>query len=162
MNEELKFELRNHLSSSQVEDLLRLYGNEWWSKERTRSDVERMVLASDVLFAMVEKGSESLAAFARVLTDRTYLALVLDVIVAPEYRGHGLGRLLVEGICSEPTLQNVASIELVCQPELIPFYQKWGFSENVGRSRLMRRTSNPVLADAAQQAAADRRRPSAL
>jgi len=74
--------------------------------------------------------ADSLAAFARVLTDRTYLALVLDVIVAPEYRGGGLGRLLVERICSEPALQKVASIELVCQPELMPLYRAWGFTEN--------------------------------
>ena len=61
--------------------------------------------------------------------------------VAPEHRGAGLGTLLVESICSEPVLQNVASIELVCQPELVPLYEKWGFSENVARSRLMRRTA---------------------
>jgi GNAT superfamily N-acetyltransferase len=148
MSEELTFEVRDRLSSSQVDDLVWLYGNEWWSKERTRSDVKRMLLASDLLFAIVEQQSDSLVAFARVLTDRVYLALVLDVIVAPEYRDHGLGRLLVEAICSEPTLQNVASVELVCQPELIPFYRKWGFSERVGHSRLMRRSSNPLLVDA--------------
>ena len=106
-----------------------------------------MLPASDLLFAVVERSSDSLAAFARVLTDRTYLAVVLDVIVAPEYRGRGLGRLLIESICAEPALRDVASIELVCQPELLPFYRKWGFSEQVGRSRLMRRTSDPRLAD---------------
>ena len=160
MSQGLEFEVRNRLSSAQVEDLLRLYGNEWWSAQRTRPDVERMLEASDLLFAIIEKESGSLAAFARVLTDRTYLALVLDVIVAPAHRGGGLGRLLVERICSEPTLQNVASIELVCQPELVPLYEKWGFSENVGRSRLMRGTSDPLLADAAAQqaAAAEERR----
>jgi len=151
MNQELDFDVRDRLSPTQVDDLLRLYANEWWSKERTRPEVERMLGASDLLFAVIEKGSDSLVAFARVLTDRTYLAVVLDVIVAPEHRGHGLGRLLVERICSEPELQNVASIELVCQPEHIPFYEQWGFSEHVGRSRLMRRTSDPLLAGAAAQ-----------
>ena len=160
MSQGLELEVRDRLSPAQVEDLLRLYGNEWWSAQRTRLDVERMLEASDLLFAIIEKESDSLAAFARVLTDRTYLALVLDVIVAPEYRGGGLGRLLVERICSEPTLQNVASIELVCQPELVPLYEKWGFTENVGRSLLMRRTSDPLLADADAQhaAAAEERR----
>ena len=143
MTHGLEYEVRSGLPPSQVDDLLRLYANEWWTKDRTRPDVERMLEASDLLFAIIEKESGSLAAFARVLTDRTYLALVLDVIVAPEHRGGGLGRLLVE------------RIELTCQPEHIPFYRKWGFSENVGRSRLMRRTSDPLLADAdAQQAAA--------
>jgi hypothetical protein len=50
-------------------------------------------------------------------------------------------------------LRDVASIELVCQPELMPFYRRWGFSEQVGRSRLMRRTSDAVLVSAAAQQA---------
>ena len=145
MTKGLEVEVRDRLTPAQVDDLLRLYGNEWWSAQRTRPDVERMLAASDLLFAVVETGSDSLVAFARVLTDRTYLALVLDVIVAPEHRGAGLGRLLVESICSEPALRNVASIELVCQPEHVPLYEKWGFTANVGRSRLMRRTADPRL-----------------
>jgi predicted GNAT family N-acyltransferase len=160
MTEVSAFEVRDHLTPAHLDDLLRLYGNEWWTARRTRPDVERMLAASDLLFAVVEKGSGSLVAFARVLTDRTYLALVLDVIVAPERRGSGLGRLLLDSICSEPELRSVTSIELVCQPELVPLYEKWGFTDSVGRSRLMRRTSDPRLADAGAQrdAAAEERR----
>ncbi|HZL04635.1 MAG TPA: hypothetical protein VFE45_04315 [Coriobacteriia bacterium] len=51
--------------------------------QRTRPDVERMLAASDFLFAIIEKGSDFLVAFAPVLTDRTYLALVLDVTSRP-------------------------------------------------------------------------------
>lgn len=141
------FEVRGSLSPAQVDDLMRLYGNEWWTAQRTRPDVERMLAASDLLFAAVEEESDSLVAFARVLTDGTYLALVLDVIVAPGYRGAGLGRLIMESICAEPALRDVASIELVCQPEHVALYERWGFTENVGRSRLMRRTADPRLAD---------------
>ncbi len=147
MTEEAGFAVRDRLSPSQVDDLLRMYRNEWWSSARTRAGVERMLAAADQLYAIVERRSDSLAAFARVLSDGTYLALVLDVIVAPEHRGRGLGRLLIESICSAPAVRDVASIELVCQPELLPFYRKWGFSEQVGRSRLMRRTSDPCLVD---------------
>jgi GNAT superfamily N-acetyltransferase len=146
-------EVRGALSPSQIDDLMRLYANEWWTQDRTRPDVERMLSDSDLLFVVTERGSESLAAFARVLTDRTYVALALDLIVAPAYRGRGLGRLLVERICSAPQLRDVERIEVTCQPELIPFYRKWGFTENVGRSRLMRRSSNPSFSDAAAQEA---------
>ena len=149
MTKDPVFEVRDHLSSSQVDDLLRMYRSEWWSSDRSRADVERMLPATDLLYAIVERESDVLVAFARVLTDRRCLAGVLDVIVAAEHRGRGLGRLLVEGICSDPALRDVVSIELVCQPELMPFYRKWGFSEQVGRSRLMRRTADPLLTDAA-------------
>jgi predicted GNAT family N-acyltransferase len=139
------FEIRRGLTASQVDDLLGLFAGEWWTEDRTRSDVERMLAATDLVFAVVENPSAAVVGFARVLTDQTYVALVLDVIVAPEHRGHGLGRLLVETILAEPGLQAVRSIELVCQPELVPFYEQWGFSASVGRSGLMRRAADPRL-----------------
>ncbi|MEV0808960.1 hypothetical protein [Micromonospora sp. NPDC050200] len=37
------------------------------------------------------------------------------------------------------------SFELVCQPDLMPFYWRWGFTEQVGHSGLMRRTADPRL-----------------
>lgn len=68
--------------------------------------------------------------------------------------------LEVERTCSEPELADVVSIELVCQPELTPFYRRRGFSDQVGRSRLMRHTSDPRLtgASAANQVAGAPRR----
>lgn len=153
MTFEFECEVRASLSPSQVDDLMRLYANEWWTRDRTRREVGRMLADSDLLFVVTERQSRSLVAFARVLTDHSYVALLLDTIVAPAYRGKGLGRLLVERICSAPELRDVERIELTCQPELIPFYRKWGFTENVGRSRPMRRSSNPVFSDAAAQQA---------
>ena len=146
MTDDDAYEVRHRLSPAQTDELLHLYAGEWWSARRTKGDVARMLRSSDLLFAVIERRSDTLAAFARVLTDSTYLALVLDVIVAPGHRERGLGRLLMESICSHRTLRVVTSIELVCQPELVPFYRKWGFSERVGRSQLLRRTSDAALA----------------
>ncbi len=86
---------------------------------------------------------------ARVLTDFTYLATVLDVISSEARRGEGVGAAMMGAITSHPRLQDVDSIELICQPELQAFYSRWGFTGDVGRSRLMRRTSNPALGGAA-------------
>ena len=83
--------------------------------------------------------------FARVLTDQTYLAIILDVIVAPDARGSGVGAMLMDAILSHPRVADVKSIEPVCQPELMPFYRRWGFTDQIGQSRLMRRTVDPSL-----------------
>ncbi|MFI5693207.1 hypothetical protein ACIA58_15275 [Kribbella sp. NPDC051586] len=42
-------------------------------------------------------------------------------------------------------LAAVRSLELVCQPELIPFYRRWAFSDQVGASTLMRRSTDTRL-----------------
>ncbi|HEX6701826.1 MAG TPA: GNAT family N-acetyltransferase, partial [Gaiellaceae bacterium] len=87
-----------------------------------------------------------LIGFARAITDHTFLAVVLDVIVDPDYRGTGLGARLMNELLAQPELAAVDSVELVCQPELIDFYRRWGFTDAVGSSLLMRRTANPLLA----------------
>jgi predicted GNAT family N-acyltransferase len=105
-----------------------------------------MLAASDVVVGLVDAPSDRLVAFARAITDRRYLAVVLDVIVEPALRGHGLGAQLMHEILGRDELRCVESVELVCQPELVGFYRRWGFTDHVGTSRLMRRTANRMLA----------------
>jgi len=125
--------------------LVALFQSAWWTAGRTRQDVERMLGGSDVVVGLVDSASDRLVGFARAITDRTFLAVVLDVIVAPDDRGTGSGARLMDELLARPELADVDSIELVCQPELIAFYRRWGFTDSVGRSLLMRRTSNPLL-----------------
>jgi GNAT superfamily N-acetyltransferase len=77
-------------------------------------------------------------AVARVLTDFIYKATIYDVIVDEELRGRGFGRALVEAILKHPDLQNVRDVELYTRPELIPFYEKWGFTADLPEARFMR------------------------
>jgi predicted GNAT family N-acyltransferase len=96
---------------------------------------------TDLFVAAHDLGTGRLVGFARVLTDLTYVALVLDVIVAERARGQGIGAAVMDALCSDERLATVQSMELVCQQELEPFYSRWGFTSRVGGSRLMRRTS---------------------
>lgn len=134
------------LPPDRVADLVSLYrSSAWWATRRTPPDVDAMLAGSDVVVGMIEQGSNRLVGFARAITDGVYLAVVLDVIVAEDHRGRGLGKRLMDEILARPEIRNVGSIELVCQPELVPFYQRWGFTDRVGRSLLMRRTTNTKL-----------------
>jgi predicted GNAT family N-acyltransferase len=115
------------LTDIQIAQLHELYQQEWWSKGRTSDDVYKMLLNSDYTFGICESYSQKLVAFARVLSDRTYRAIVFDVIVAADYRNQGLGSLLIEQVVSHPELSKIECIQLFCLPEMIPFYQKFGF-----------------------------------
>lgn len=133
------FEVTDRLTDAQVGELCALYQNEWWTQERELSDVRRMLDHTDVVVALRETSTGKLAAFARVLTDGVYKALIFDVIVAACYRGQGLGAILMKAIVEHPRLQGVRHLELYCLPELVPFYQKWGFTAELGQLRFMRR-----------------------
>jgi len=128
---------------SRVPDLLDLMRTAWWMADRTPSDVAELLEHSDLVVAVIHR--DTLVGFARILTDFTYVALVLDVIVDEAHRGSGIGAALMDAVVHHPRLSDVRSLELVCQPELMAFYQRWGFTEEVGGSRLMRRTADSQL-----------------
>jgi predicted GNAT family N-acyltransferase len=134
----MKFEKTGQLSQTQISQLHQLYQNEWWTKGRTLPDVKTMLQNTDFIFALCEESSNQLIAFARVLTDKVYKALILDVIVDPEYRAEGLGREIMKMILEHPELKRVKHFELYCLPELISFYKKWGFTDNLGELTTMR------------------------
>jgi predicted GNAT family N-acyltransferase len=126
------------LTDEHRRDLHLLYQNEWWTSGRTLDETHRVVEGSQICIGLVAD-SGRLVGFTRVITDFTFKALVFDVIVAQDFRGGGLGDRLVSLILNHEKLRDVACVELYCLPELTPFYEKHGFSGDVGRIRLMRR-----------------------
>jgi len=135
----MSYETVHQLTDSQIQDLHALFQREWWTTGRELDDVKRMLEHTDVIVALCEPRTKKLVAFARVLTDRVYKALILDVIVDAAYRGRELGRSLMETILQHPTLSSVRHFELYCLPELMPFYRKWGFTDALGTLCFMRR-----------------------
>jgi len=134
-------EVVHQLTESQIQDLHALFQREWWTTGRELGDVKRMLEHTDVIVALCEPQTKKVVAFARVLTDRGYKALILDVIVDAAYRGRDLGRSLIDTILQHPALNSVRHFELYCLPELMPFYRKWGFTDELGAPHFMRRVS---------------------
>ena len=127
------------LSPEHVRQLHGLYQQEWWTKARNLDETSRLVAGSTLNFGLVDRIDQSLVGYARVLTDFTIKALVLDVIVRSDRRGKRLGAVLMESILSHPTLTLVKHFELYCRPEMEAFYKAWGFTAELGELRFMRR-----------------------
>ena len=126
------------LDEPHIQQLHALYQNEWWTKGRTLEDTRKCVNHSQICIGLLNE-HQDLIGFARVLTDFTFKALIFDVIVASEHRNKGLGDQLVSLILNHQQLRDVRSFELYCLPEMIPFYVRYGFSDDVGLIKLMRR-----------------------
>lgn len=138
----MRVDLGRELTERQFEDLMRLYKEvTYWARERTADEVRKMLANTDLKFVFSDPDTGELIAFARVLTDKVYKAFIFDVIVSKEHQGEGLGRLIMDSIVHHPDLRDVLHFELYCRPEVIPFYHKWGFTEELGGQRFMRRTS---------------------
>jgi GNAT superfamily N-acetyltransferase len=140
-----KYRIVETLTESQVSDLMDLYKNEFWCDKRKREDVVRMLAATDVIIGLVDEGDGvpprklRLIGFARVMTDFVYRGTIFDVIVHPTYRKMGLGKVLMDAVLNHPQLQAVENLSLNCLPKMIPFYKRWGFTDDIGEMKFMRK-----------------------
>jgi GNAT superfamily N-acetyltransferase len=133
--------LIDRLDGDLPEQLHRLFLAEWWTHRRDLDEVRRMLEGSDVVIGLVD--DDELVGFARVVTDFVYKALVLDVIVREDRRGTGLGERLMDEVVGHARLRDVQHFELYCRPGLVPFYERWGFTHELGELRFMRRGPSP-------------------
>ena len=131
-------------------ELHALFQNEWWTKGRELDDVREM-LQSSLVIAFAERETGRLVAFCRLLTDYVYRGMIHDVVVAPEWRGRRLGRHLVEAILAHPRLQRVESMTLSCLPDLVPFYEKWGFTVYADEARRSMVRPRPAPEESSQE-----------
>jgi predicted GNAT family N-acyltransferase len=130
-----------HFDDKHLSQLHQLYQGEWWCRGRSLADITRAIAGTDYIFAFTDESSDQLVAFTRVLSDGVYKAFLFDVIVHPNYRGNGFGRLLMDAILADPDLSRVQHIELYCLPEMTDYYRQFGFTTELGQICLMRRAT---------------------
>jgi len=77
---------------------------------------------------------------ARVISDRGYIYLIVDVIVAPEYQGRGIGRHMVEEIEAwlrqEKEGKSTMMVYLMAAEGKEEFYEKFGFRRRPGEGHM--------------------------
>lgn len=104
--------------------LLRLFHQAPWAKERTLEEAKEMLRHTDV--ALCAWDGDQLVGFGRVLTDFVYRATIWDVIVDKTYQKQGIGTELVQRILSHPRLKKVELFWLCTRRP--SFYEELGFS----------------------------------
>jgi len=129
------FFISDTLTSNQRNQLLDLFGKQFWLKDRTLKDIETME-RSCLIFALIERETDDLVGFTRVLTDNVKYAYIHDVLIKEDLHGKGLGRLLIESALNHDKLKEIVCFELLCLPEKIPFYKKFQFNEHQVMSSL--------------------------
>ncbi|MFK8113772.1 MAG: GNAT family N-acetyltransferase [Rubripirellula sp.] len=125
------------LTDQQVEQLLSLLQQQWWGRQRTLEQVQRMLENTSLILGVVDSNSDQLVAFCRVLTDFAFRATIYDVMVDKGWQGRGLGDALMQQLCDDPRLKQVSLIYLCCEETLVPFYERRGFSAYSGRAQWM-------------------------
>ena len=87
-----------------VEAIADMLARAYWAKGRTRDVIARYIQHS-LTFGVYE-GDRQIG-LARVVSDYTTFAWLCDVFIHEDYRGHGLGKWLIETVHSHPDLQGL-------------------------------------------------------
>ena len=128
-----------NFTEEQVNQMLNLFQQAWWSNTRTLEDIKIMVQNTNLLLGVIDENN-NLIGFSRALTDTTFKAYILDVIIDDNHRNNGIGKILIEMLLKHPKIKNVKHVELICKNELMPFYAKWGFKAIQDDVHFVRRT----------------------
>lgn len=109
-----------------IEDVKRLLEQTYWAKERSIELIEKS-MDNSICFGIFEDESNKQIGFARVITDYVTTYCLCDVIVDSEYRGQGLGKMLMEAIHSDKEISDLRGILLT--KDAHGLYAKYGFVE---------------------------------
>jgi len=96
----------------------------YWAKTRNKINIEKSIMNS-VCFGVFDTEHRQVG-FARVITDFSVFAWILDVFILNEYRGKGLGKLLIHEIMSHHDLLDIKRWGLGTN-DAHGLYQKFGF-----------------------------------
>jgi len=113
-----------------------LLSETYWGKVRPRHVVEKLVALS--LCFSLYKGTTQIG-FARIVTDFTVFSWLDDLVIAPDFRGRGLGLWLCDCILSHPDIEKT---QFVLQTTKVQtFYERLDFRS---RRELMTRLPRPT------------------
>ncbi|MCW3105881.1 MAG: GCN5-related N-acetyltransferase [Segetibacter sp.] len=101
-----------------------LSNRSYWAKGRSKETIEKSINNS-ICFGVYNSMHEQVG-FARVVTDFAVLAWLMDVFILEEYRGKGLGKMLMKEIMAFNELQGIKKWGLGTR-DAHGLYEKFGF-----------------------------------
>lgn len=113
----------------------------YWGKGRTIEQIEKSIKQS-LNFGIYADGKQ--IGYARVVTDFTFFAYLMDVFIVENERGKGYSKNLMEYIMNYPSLKNVENWKLTTV-DAHKLYEKYGFHKIENADKMMERKLKNTL-----------------
>lgn len=107
----------------------------YWAKGVPQEIVERSI-AGSLCFGVFYDDQQ--VGFARIISDFSTMAYLADVFVLEDFRGQGIGKLLIQNIMAYPKLQDLRRW-LLATLDAHGLYSQYGFSPLKEPERYMER-----------------------
>lgn len=127
-NPPLPVTLHCALAPADVAEATRLLAPEYWNAEMHPPPRIAGAIAASAATVGARDGEGRLVGCARAISDDHKYAWIYDVVVAPPWRGAGIGRALVRLLLEHPRVRGAASVLLQTR-DAQSFYRALGFIE---------------------------------
>ena len=95
-----------------------------WPNPPSPSTHLRLLHASDHIVLARDGTTNAVIGYITALSDGVLFAYISSLEVLPAWQGHGIGSALVQRLLAR--LQAVYAIDLLCDPDVQPFYARLG------------------------------------
>ena len=119
----------------QVDRVHELLQKSYWATQRSKEKIE-LSICNSICIGIYNQ--DDMVGFARVVTDYATMYWLCDVIIDESYRGHGLGKKLIELVTGMPELKGMFGI--LGTRDAHGLYEKYGFKREP--ERFMRRSAD--------------------
>jgi len=129
MTEQLLNTLQFKETLPSTNDYWDLFNTTGWNVEYnfTITDLEKAIKNS--WYSLSVFNSEKLIGFGRVIADGVYHALIVDLIVHPDYQGKGIGSMLLERLVKKCEDNKIRDVQLFAATDKYEFYEKHNFEK---------------------------------
>ncbi|WP_111308621.1 GNAT family N-acetyltransferase [Confluentibacter sediminis] len=118
-------EISTEKSKLQIDIIHQFLTTSYWAKGRTIDEIKKTIEHSLCFGVYLE---DKQIGFARVLSDYTVFAYIMDVFILPEYQGNGYSKQLMKAINEEPKLKS-CKVWMLKTLDAHGLYKQFGFTE---------------------------------
>ncbi len=141
--EQLEFDLNSYIISSdktaiKFEQVKSLHEQMYWAQNCSDEKIQKNIDNSDICYGVHDATGNQIG-YARVVTDYSTVAYLLDIVVDDKHRGRGIGTKLVNEILKNPELEGCTFV-LSASEQARSFYKGLGFQLKDGRYMTYRHT----------------------
>ncbi|MFI6425998.1 GNAT family N-acetyltransferase [Promicromonospora sp. NPDC050880] len=126
MNDDQPYEFSTdpaRIDAARVHDLISRHT--YWAKDRPRHVMDAAIAGSRP-YGVYRRSTGEQVGFARIVTDGATFAWLADVIVDPDLRGEGIGKLLVAGVVADVEPLGLRRI-LLATADAHGLYERYGW-----------------------------------
>lgn len=106
-----------------------LFETTGWNQNKPLDQGQMFTAISRSWFAVSAYENNQLVGFGRVISDGIYHALIVEMIVHPDFQQRGIGSQLLNMLVRRCREADIKQIQLFCARGKAGFYQKHGFKE---------------------------------